>query len=110
MANPLDFTGKVVLVTGSSRGIGAEMIKAFGAHGAKCVVNYVADAQGQNKADAMNVAKELNEPLVIECDVVQPAQVEGMMTQIQHRHGGFDILWNYSDIMGDHTIKKLSVD
>ena len=56
MANPLDFTGKVVLVTGSSRGIGAEMIKTFGAHDAQCVVNYVADAQGQNKTDAMNLA------------------------------------------------------
>ena len=65
MANPLDFTGKVVLITGSSRGIGAEMIKAFGAHGAQCVVNYVADAQGQNKTDAMNAADELVEPLVI---------------------------------------------
>jgi 3-oxoacyl-[acyl-carrier protein] reductase len=39
----LDFTGKVVLVTGSSRGIGAEMIKAFGQRGAKCVVNYFTD-------------------------------------------------------------------
>jgi len=44
MPDPLDFTGKVVLVTGSSRGIGAEMIKAFGKHGAACVVNYVTDA------------------------------------------------------------------
>jgi 3-oxoacyl-[acyl-carrier protein] reductase len=43
MSDPLDFTGKVVLVTGSSRGIGAEMIKAFGKRGAKCVVNYVVD-------------------------------------------------------------------
>ena len=46
MSDPLDFTGKIVLVTGSSRGIGAEMIKAFGQHGAQCVVNYVADPQG----------------------------------------------------------------
>ena len=60
MPDPLDFTGKVVLVTGSSRGIGAEMIKAFGQCGAQCVVNYVADAQGQNKTDATNVASELN--------------------------------------------------
>jgi 3-oxoacyl-[acyl-carrier protein] reductase len=51
MKDPLDFSGKVVLVTGSSRGIGAEMIKAFGAHGAQCVVNYV-PIQGQNKTDA----------------------------------------------------------
>ena len=42
MTDPLDFTGKVVLVTGSSRGLGAEMIKAFGQRGAQCVVNYIA--------------------------------------------------------------------
>src|SRR5436309_957656 len=105
-----DFTGKVVLVTGSSRGIGAEMIKAFGKHSAQCVVNYVADAEGQNKADAMNVANELEEPLVIESDVTQPAQVEAMMKQIQDRHGGLDILVNNSGIISDRTIKKMSVE
>ena len=110
MSDPFDFGGKVVLVTGSSRGIGAEMIKAFGVHGAQCVVNYVADAQGQNKADAMIVAKELIEPLVIECDVTQPAEVEAMMKQIQDRHGGFDILVNNSGIISDRTIKKMSID
>src|SRR6184192_956200 len=110
MSNPLDFSGKVVLVTGSSRGIGAQMIKAFGARGAQCVVNYVADAQGQNKTDAANVAKELNEPLVIECDVTQPQQVEAMMKQIQDRHGGLDILVNNSGIISDRTINKMSLD
>src|SRR6266508_1709485 len=110
MANPLVFTDKVVLVTGSSRGIGAEIIKAFGALDAQCVVNYVADAQGQNKTDEMNVANELNEPLVIECDVTQPAQVEAMMTQIQDRHGRLDILVNNSGIISDRTIKKMSLD
>ena len=110
MSNPLDFSGKVVLVTGSSRGIGAEMIKAFGKHGAQCVVNYVADPQGQNKTDATNVAKDLNKPLVIECDVTQPAQVEAMMKQIQNRHGGLDILVNNSGIISDRSIKKMSID
>jgi 3-oxoacyl-[acyl-carrier protein] reductase len=105
-----DFTGKVVLVTGSSRGIGAEMIKAFGKRGALCVVNYVADAQGQNATDATNVAKELNQPLVIECDVTQPAQVEGMMKQIRDRYGGLDILVNNSGIIRDRTIKKMSME
>ncbi len=110
MSDPLDFGGKIVLVTGSSRGIGAEMIKAFGARGAQSVVNYIADSEGQNKTDAMNVAKQLIEPLVIECDVTQPAEVEAMMKQIQDRHGGFDILVNNSGIISDRTIKKMSVD
>jgi len=110
MKDPLDFTGKVALVTGSSRGIGAEMIRAFGTRGGQCVVNYIADAQGQNKADALGVAKELNEPLVIECDVTQPQQVEAMMKQIQDQRGGLDILINNSGVISDRTIKKMSPD
>ena len=110
MKDPLDFTGKVALVTGSSRGIGAEMIKGFGIRGAQCVVNYIADEQGQNKADALGVAKELNEPLVIECDVTQPQQVEAMMKQIQDQRGGLDILVNNSGVIRDRTIKKMSPD
>jgi 3-oxoacyl-[acyl-carrier protein] reductase len=110
MSDPLDFTGKVVLVTGSSRGIGAEMIKAFGQRGANCVVNYIADSAGQNKTDAESVAKELKDPLVIECDVTKPEQVEAMMKQIQDRHGGLDILVNNSGIIRDRTIKKMSME
>src|ERR1017187_739518 len=110
MDDPLNFTDKVVLVTGSSRGIGAEMIKAFGQRGAKCVVNYIADPAGQNKADAETVAKELKDPLVIECDVTKPEQVEAMMKQIQDRHGGLDILVNNSGIIRDRTIKKMSME
>ena len=110
MSDPLDFIGKIVLVTGSSRGIGAEMVKAFGQRGGRCVVNYVTDARGQNKADAIKVAGELQQPLVIECDVTQPQQVEAMMHQIQDERGGLDILVNNSGIIGDRTIKKLSLD
>src|SRR6202011_4814623 len=110
MNDPLDFTGKVVLVTGSSRGIGAEMIKAFGQHDAKCVVNYFTDPQGQNKADAEKVAKELKDPVLIDCDVTNPAQVEAMMKQIRDRHGGLDVLVNNSGIIRDRTIKKMSLE
>jgi 3-oxoacyl-[acyl-carrier protein] reductase len=110
MTDPLDFTGKTVLVTGSSRGIGAEMIKAFGEREAHCVVNYVADPDGTNKTDATNVAAALREPLVIECDVTNPAQVEAMMKQIQERHGGLDVLVNNSGIIRDRTMKKMSLE
>ena len=110
MSDPLDFTDKIVLVTGSSRGIGAEMINAFGEHGAQCVVNYVADARGQNKTDAMKIADKLQNPLVIECDVTLPQQVEAMMNQIHEERGGLDVLVNNSGIINDRTIKKLSLD
>lgn len=106
----LDFTGKVVLVTGSSRGLGAEMITAFGKRRAKCVVNYFTDPQGQNKADAENVAKELKDPLLIDCDVTKPDQVEAMMKQIQEKCGGLDILVNNSGIIRDRTIKKMTLE
>ena len=110
MSDPLDFTDKIVLVTGSSRGIGAEMIKGFGQRGAQCVVNYLPDAQGRNEADAMKVADALVDPLVIDCDVTQPQQVEAMMKRIQELRGGLDILVNNSGIINDRTIKKLTLD
>jgi 3-oxoacyl-[acyl-carrier protein] reductase len=110
MNDPLDFTGKVVLVTGSSRGLGAAMIQAFGARGANCVVNYIADAQGQNKADAENVAGGLKEPLVVQCDVTNTAEVEATMSQINERFGGLDVLVNNSGIIRDRTMKKMSFD
>src|SRR5215468_4092769 len=110
MSDPLDFSDRVVLVTGSSRGIGAEMIKAFGQRGAKCVVNYFTDPQGQNKADAEAVAKELGNALLIDADVTKPDEVDAMMKQIQDRHGGLDVLVNNSGIIRDRTIKKMTLE
>jgi 3-oxoacyl-[acyl-carrier protein] reductase len=108
--NDLDFSGKVVLVTGSSRGLGAGMIKAFGDRGARCVVNYISDSAGQNRADAESVAERLTNPLMIDCDVTQPEQVEAMMKQISEEVGGLDILINNSGIIRDRTIKKLTLE
>jgi 3-oxoacyl-[acyl-carrier protein] reductase len=110
MKDPLDFSGKVALVTGSSRGIGAATIKAFGEGAAKCVVNYVADPDGKNKADAQKVAQTLADPLIIECDVSDPAQVESMMMEIGDKRGGLDILVNNSGIIRDRTIKKMTLE
>jgi 3-oxoacyl-[acyl-carrier protein] reductase len=110
MIDPLNFSGKIVLVTGSSRGLGAEIIKAFGQRGAQCVVNYVADPAGQNKSDADTVAKELKDPIVVECDVTNPEQVEAMMKTIVDKFGGLDILINNSGIIRDRTIRKLALD
>lgn len=110
MDDLLDFSGKVVLVTGSSRGIGAEMIKAFGGRGARCVVNYIADSAGENKAGAEAVAKGLNDPLVIQCDITDPQQVESMMMEIGDKRGGLDVLINNSGLIRDRTIRKMTLE
>src|SRR5437879_11541298 len=110
MGDALEFADEGVVVTGCSRGICAEMIKAFGQRGAQCAVNYLPDAQGQNKAEAMKVADALVDPLVIDCDVTHPQQVEAMMKQIQEQRGGLDILVNNSGVISDRTIRKLTLD
>ena len=110
MTDFLDFTGKVVLVTGSSRGIGAEMIRAFGQRGANCIVNYIDDPEDQKKTDAVNVAQALADPLVIQCDVTNREQVESMMMEIGDKRGGLDVLINNSGIIRDRTIRKLTLE
>ena len=110
MTDPLDFSNKIVLVTGSSRGLGAAMIEAFGARDAQCVVNFIPDPEGTNKADAEKVAAGLRDPLLIDCDVTKPDQVEAMMSQIKERFGGLDVLVNNSGIIRDRTMKKLTLE
>jgi 3-oxoacyl-[acyl-carrier protein] reductase len=108
MKDAFDFSGKTVLVTGSSRGIGAGILTAFGQLGARCAVNYVADAEGRNKAQAEQVAAALPGAVVIQCNVGNPDQVGRMMEQVKSALGGLDILVNNAGILHDRTIKKMS--
>src|SRR4051812_26025710 len=108
MPDTLDFSGKVVLVTGSSRGIGAAIVRAFARHGATCVVNYVADPDGRNKADADSVAREINAALVLQCNVADAQQVAAMMQQVKQRFGGLDVLVNNAGILRDRSLKKMT--
>src|SRR5438445_238260 len=104
------FSDKVALVTGSSRGIGAGMITAFGQRGARGVVTYVEDAQGRNQADAERVAAGLPQARVVQCDVANPEQVAAMMKQVKEQFGGLDILVNNAGILQDRSIKKMATD
>lgn len=108
MKDAFDFSGKVALVTGSSRGLGAGMVAAFGRFGARCVVNYVDDAEGRNKADAERVAADLPEGSVIQCNVGSLEQVGAMMEQVKKDFGGLDILINNAGVLQDRTIKKMT--
>jgi 3-oxoacyl-[acyl-carrier protein] reductase len=110
MSDPFDFTGKVALVTGSSRGIGAGIVTALADRGARCVVNYVTDPEGRNESDAARVAAQLRDSLVVECDVRDAEQVAAMMRRVGETFGGLDILVNNAGILRDRTIKKMTQD
>jgi 3-oxoacyl-[acyl-carrier protein] reductase len=109
MKDAFDFSGRVALVTGSSRGIGAGILTAFGQLGARCVVNYVADPEGRNQDDAGRLAAALPGACVIQCDVGNPEQVAAMMAQVKEEIGGLDILVNNAGILRDRTIRKMSL-
>ncbi len=108
------FRDKVVLVTGSSRGMGAAILEAFARAGARCVVNYFADAEGQNGRDAEATAERLRAlgvPVsVFEADVRDYASVQALMARVVGECGGLDILVNNAGILRDRTVKKMTAD
>ncbi|MBN8206106.1 SDR family oxidoreductase [Microbacterium esteraromaticum] len=83
--------GKVALVTGSSRGIGADTIRYFAEAGADVVINF------RNKAPrAEKLANELRalgrRALVVGADLTDPASVSAMFDQVRDEFGRLDIL------------------
>jgi 3-oxoacyl-[acyl-carrier protein] reductase len=106
------FPGKSVLVTGSSRGMGAAILDAFAVAGATCLVNYFDDPDGQNRRDAEQTAERLrarNVPVhIFDADVSRYDAVENLMKRIRDTLGGLDILVNNAGILRDRTVKKMT--
>jgi len=108
------FAGKTVLVTGSSRGMGAAILEAFGKAGARCLLNYFADPDGQNRRDAEATADRIRNHGacvdLLDADVRDFASVDAMMKRSQELTGGLDILVNNAGICRDKTVKKMTQD
>ena len=110
------FPGKVVLVTGSSRGIGAGVLSAFAKAGATCVLHFWDDPDGANRMDADALSTELralaSKPTVhvIAADVRDAAQIEALMKLVKESCGGLDVLVNNAGIIKDRTLKKMSLE
>ncbi len=109
-----DFTDKVVLVTGSSRGMGASILEGFAVAGATCIVNYFADADGHNRRDADETAERLRRHgqsvHVFDADVSRYDAVATLMERIVAAAGSLDILVNNAGILRDRTVKKMTPD
>lgn len=106
-----DFTNKVALVTGSSRGIGAAILSKFAEAGARCLLHFWDDPDGLNAKDAKELAAKLGANVtVLAADVRDATAVEGLMTKAKELHGGIDVLVNNAGILKDRTLRKMTLD
>jgi 3-oxoacyl-[acyl-carrier protein] reductase len=86
----LDLTNKVALITGASRGIGAEAAIRMAESGARVVVNY-----HRSESDALDVVGRIGESAIaIRADVADPAQVASLVDEAVRRCGRIDVLVN----------------
>ena len=91
--NVFEIIGKVCLVTGASRGIGAAVARGMGANGAKVAVHY---RSGRTEAErvAADVEQSGGTAMLIQGDIAEPGTVERLVAETVSRFGRMDILIN----------------
>jgi acetoacetyl-CoA reductase len=100
--------GRVALVTGSSRGIGAAIVADLVRCGAYGVVNY---AHGKDAAEAVveSIVDHGGAAHAEAADVSDAAEVQAMVERVIERTGRLDILVNNAGILRDHTFRKMTI-
>lgn len=89
--------GKVAVVTGASKGIGAAIAKALGAEGASVVVNYASSKAGADAVVAAIVAAG-GKAVAVGGDVSKAAEAQGIIDAAIKTYGRLDILVNNSGV------------
>ena len=101
--------GKVAVVTGSSKGIGAAIAKSLAAEGASVVVNYASD-----KAGAESVVKEITaaggKAVAVHGNVAEAAHAQGIIDAAISNYGQLDILVNNSGVFDFAPIEAITAD
>ncbi|MCC8391526.1 glucose 1-dehydrogenase [Paraburkholderia sp. MMS20-SJTR3] len=100
-------TGKVAVVTGASKGIGAAIAKALAAQGASVVVNYASSRAGADKVVADIVAAGGN-AVAVGGDVSKAADAKGIVDAAVETYGRLDILVNNSGVYEFAAIEDIT--
>lgn len=101
--------GKVAIITGASKGIGAGIARAFAGEGASVVVNYASD-----KASAENIVNEIiakgGKAIAAYADVSKETEVKNMFEKAHAAFGRLDILVNNAGVFKSIPIEEISVE
>ncbi|MEW6490905.1 MAG: 3-oxoacyl-ACP reductase family protein [Thermodesulfobacteriota bacterium] len=103
----IDLSGKVAIVTGGTRGIGAEIVRTLARHGADVALNYRKSA---TEAEAM--VKELEgmgrRAIAVQADVASFADAQRMVDEVVAKLGGLHILVTNAGMNWDGVVWKMT--
>ncbi len=116
MNNPLDYSGRVAIVTGAGGGLGRLHALGLAARGAKVVVNDLGgavDGSGGSATAAQKVVEEIKaaggQAIANGASVTDFAAVQAMVEQAMDTWGRVDVLINNAGILRDKTFAKMDV-
>jgi acetoacetyl-CoA reductase len=101
--------GAVVVITGSSRGIGRAIAEELGQAGAKVIVNYLKSREAADDLVA-RLKQSGSESVAIKAEVSDPTQAARLIEETFQLFGRIDVLVNNAAINIDRTMKNLSAD
>jgi 3-oxoacyl-[acyl-carrier protein] reductase len=102
-------TGKVAVVTGASKGIGAAIAKQLAADGAKVVVNYSTSREGADKV-VSEIRGSGGEAVAVQGSVASESDINGLFEQTQRTYGKLDILVNNAGVYGFAPIEQVTAE
>lgn len=104
-----DLKGKVAVVTGASKGIGAGVARALGAVGAAVVVNYASDRAGADKVVGDIKAKG-GKAIAVQADVAKAADVQKLFAATKDAFGAVDVLVNNAGVYKFQPLDDVTED
>lgn len=104
-----ELEGKVAIVTGASKGIGAAIAKGLGAAGAAVVVNYASSREGADRVVAEITGKG-GRAIAVQGDVAKAADVRRLFEETQRAFGALDVLVNNAGVYQLEPIESVVED